>query len=381
MTFSLEHEQFRASVRHYIDTHINPHIDAWERAEFMPLHEIIKDMAKLGFVGLEYDPEFNGQGVDHLFTLVLAEELGRVNHGSFPMAFGVHVAMATPSLNAHGSKELKANYLAPAMTGDMVAGVAVTEPDAGSDVSGLRTWARRDGDDWVISGSKMYITNSLQADWLCMLVRTSESRSGYSGMSQIIVPTKSRGFEVRKLDKLGMRASDTGVITLDEVRVPLANTIGEAGRGFQQQMSQFVMERMFGSYNIPVAAKVALDRTKDYAHQRRVFGKPLADNQYLAYQFAELIAQTDLLTVYNHEVAVAHMAGENVTRRATIAKLTAGRLIRSVADWCMQVHGGMGYMEENWTARFYRDQRLLSIGGGADEVMLRVLSQIEGFAA
>jgi citronellyl-CoA dehydrogenase len=378
MTFTNEHGQFRQTIRRYVDEKINPHVDEWERAEAMPLHEIVSDMAKLGCVGLEYDPEFDGQGADHLFTLVLAEELGRVDHGSFPMAFGVHVAMATPSLHEHGSKELKTDYLAPAMRGEMIAAVAVTEPDAGSDVAAIKTTARRDGDDWVISGAKMYITNAAQADWMCMLVRTS-GEGGYSGMSQIIVPTETPGLAVRKLDKLGMRASDTGVVTLDDVRVPVANTIGEIGRGFQQQMSQFVIERMFGAYGIPTAAKVALDRTKDYALQRHIFGKPLAANQYLAYQFAEFVARADLLSVYNHQIAVAHMAGENVTRRATIAKLTGGRLVREVAEWCVQVHGGIGYMEETWTARFLRDQRLLSIGAGADEVMLRVLSQIEGF--
>ncbi|WP_248489890.1 acyl-CoA dehydrogenase family protein [Tsukamurella sp. PLM1] len=378
MMFTGEHDQFRLSVRRFIDEKINPHVDEWERDKRMPLHEIIKDFAKLGAVGLEYEPEYNGQGADHLFTLVLAEELGRVDNGAFPMAFGVHVSMATPSLAAHGSDELKARYLAPAMAGDMVAGVAVTEPDTGSDVAGVKTSARRDGDDWIIDGAKMFITNALQADWLCMLVRTSDE-GGYAGMSQIIVPTDTPGFTVRPLEKLGMHASDTGVITLEGVRVPVRNTIGETGRGFQQQMSQFVMERMFGSYNIPIAAQRALDRTRDYARGRRMFGHAQSANQYLAYRYAEYAAQTDMLKTYNRDVAARHVAGENVTRPATIAKLTAGRLIREVADWCLQVHGGMGYMEETWTSRFLRDQRLLSIGAGADEVMLRVLSQMDGF--
>lgn len=380
MSFCTEHEQFRLQVRRYVEESINPQVEAWEQEGIIPLHRIISEMAELGMVGLEYDAAYGGQEVDHLFTLVLAEELGRVNHGSFPMAFGVHVAMATPSLHAHGSEELKQKYLAPALSGEMVTGVAVTEPDAGSDVAGLKTRARRDGDDWVISGSKLYITNSTQADWLCMLVRTSDE-GGYRGMSQLIVPVDSPGLEVRKLDKLGMRASDTGLITLDNVRVPVSNTIGEIGRGFQQQMSQFVIERMWGVYSVPACCKLALDRTREYALERKIFGQPLAANQYLAYQFAQLVARVDLLSVYNHEIAVAHVAGEDVTRPATISKLTAGPLNRDVADWCLQVHGGMGYMEETWTARFLRDQRLLSIGGGADEVMLRVLSQLEGFSA
>lgn len=377
--FSTEHDDFRTTVRRYIEDKINPHVDEWERAQLMPLHEIVSDMAKLGLVGLEYDPEFGGQGADHTFTLVLAEELGRVDHGSFPMAFGVHIAMATPSLHAHGTDELKREFLAPAMRGEQIAAIAVTEPDAGSDVAGIKTHARRDGDDWVINGSKMFITNAIQADWLCALVRTSDE-GGYNGISQIIVPTKTPGIEMNKLDKLGMHASDTGLITFDDVRVPVSNTIGAIGRGFQQQMSQFVMERMFGAYGIPAGVSRALQRTKEYALQRRVFGKPLTANQYLAYQYAQLAGRADMLQSYNREIAREYIAGDNVTRKVTIAKMTAGPLARDAADWCLQVHGGMGYMTETWTSRMFRDQRLLSIGGGADEVMMRVLSQMDGFA-
>jgi citronellyl-CoA dehydrogenase len=378
--FSPEHDQFRESVRRFVDERINPNIDEWEAAGMMPLRDIITEMAKLGFVGLDYDPAYGGQGADHLFTLVLAEEMGRVDHGSFPMAFGVHNSMATPSLHKYGSHELKEQFLAPALRGDAIAAVAITEPDAGSDVTGLKTRARRDGDDWIINGAKIYITNALQADWLCVLVRTSDE-GGFKGMSQIIVPTDTPGFSVaKKLDKLGMRASDTGLLSFDDVRVPVSNTIGSIGRGFQQQMEQFVIERMWGCYSVPSGIEIALGRTRDYAKQRKVFGQPLSTQQYLAYGYAELAAETDLLKVYNRAIAQAFMDGENVTRMATVAKLKAGRLVRQVADWCLQVHGGVGYMEETWTARFFRDNRLLAIGGGADEVMMRVLSSMDGFA-
>jgi citronellyl-CoA dehydrogenase len=377
--FTEEHEAFRSAVRRYVEEVVNPQVDGWEAAEKMPLHEVFADMARLGFLGLEYDPADGGQGGDHLFTLVLAEELGRLDHGSLGMAIGVQVAMATPSLAAHGSDELKAAYLAPALRGEQVAAIAVTEPDAGSDVAGIRTRARRDGDDWVIDGAKMYITNGLQADWLCLLARTSDE-GGYRGMSQIVVPTDTPGFEVsRKLDKLGMRASDTALLSFDEVRVPVANTIGVVGRGFQQQMSQFVVERMWATYSAPISCQVALERTRDYARQRRAFGQQLIANQYLQYTLAELAAEVDLLRVYNRDIAARYVAGEDVTRASTIAKLKAGRLLRQVADTCMQYHGGIGYMEETWTARFLRDNRLISIGGGADEVMLRVLATLEGF--
>jgi citronellyl-CoA dehydrogenase len=379
--FTDEQEQFRRLVRDYVQKEVNPHIPAWEEAGTMPLHELFSSMAELGFLGLEYDPEYGGQGGDHLFTQVLAEEFGRCDHGSLPMALGVQVAMATPSLHEFGTPEQKERFLAPALRGEMVASIAVTEPDAGSDVAGLRTRAERDGDEWVINGSKTFITNALQADWLCLLARTSDE-GGYRGMSQIIVPTTAPGFEVsRKLDKLGMRASDTGLLTFTDCRVPVGNTIGEIGRGFQQQMSQFVVERMWGAYGAVGACLTGLNRTRDYLRERQAFGGPLLANQYLQFRLAELAAEVDLLRTYTIVCADAFVHGEDTRRQATIAKLKAGRLVREVADWCLQFHGGIGYMEETWTARFFRDNRLTGIGGGADEVMLRVLAQTDGFAA
>lgn len=378
-TLTEEHELFRASVRRFVTDEVEPSIERWEADGQMPLHQLFSAMGALGFLGLEYDPADGGQGADHLFTLVLAEEFGRAGHGALPMALGVQIAMATPSLAAHGSAELKARYLAPALRGEQVASIAVTEPDAGSDVAGLRTRARRDGDHWVIDGAKTYITNGVQADWLCLLVRTSDE-GGYRGMTQLVVPTDLPGFEVsRKLDKLGMRASDTALLSFDGVRVPVENTIGEAGRGFQQQMSQFVVERMWAVYTAATACERALERTRDHARQREVFGGPLIDNQYVQFKLAELAAEVDLLRSYNRETARRHSEGEDVTRQSTIAKFKAGRLHREVADWVLQFHGGLGYMEETWTARFLRDARLTGIGGGADEVMLRVLASLDGF--
>jgi citronellyl-CoA dehydrogenase len=200
-------------------------------------------------------------------------------------------------------------------------------------------------------------------------------------MSQIIFPTDTPGFQAVKIpDKLGMRASDTGTLTFDDCRVPVANTIGEIGRGFQQQMAQFVIERMWGAYCVVGACDRALERTRDYCAQRNVFGRPLTGHQYVSYRLAELAAQVDLLRHYHLSIAEDHQVGDDVTRRATIAKLTAGRLVREVGDWCLQFHGGMGYVEENWPARFLRDNRLTGIGGGADEVMLQVLARLDGFS-
>ena len=368
-------------VRDYVEREINPRIPEWEAAEMMPLHDIFSSMAKLGMLGLEYEPEFGGQGADHLFTVILAEEFGRCDHGSLPMALGVQVDMATPSLATFGTPDQKERFLAPALRGEMVTSIAVSEPDHGSDVAGIRTKAERDGDEWVINGSKMWITNSLQADWLCLLARTSDE-GGYAGMSQIIVPTDTPGFSVsKKLDKLGMRASDTGLLSFDDCRVPVANTIGTIGRGFQQQMAQFVVERMWGAYSVVGAGEIALQRTAEYLRERHVFGEPLLAKQYIQFTLTELSAELDMLRTYNHSIAERYEAGDDTTRQATIAKLTAGRLIRRIADECMQFHGGIGYVEENWTARFFRDNRLTSIGGGADEVMLQVLARLDGFTA
>lgn len=380
MQLTEEHDAFRTSVRSFVEREIEPHVDEWERAGGFPGHELFRKLGRAGFLGLEYDPAYGGQGADHSFTVVLGEELGRIGCGGVPMAIAVQTDMATPSLHRFGSEELKERFLAPAIAGEVVVSIAVTEPDAGSDVAGITTRAVVDGDEWVIDGSKLYITNGVQADWLCLLVRTAGD-AGYSGMSQIIVPTATPGVAVsRKLDKLGNRSSDTAELSFRDVRVPLANTIGEVGRGFFQQMDQFQHERLIAAYLAVGGMTRALERTVAYVKERRAFGAPLFDNQYLAYRLAELDAELDVLREYNYACAEKMVANEDVIRQASIAKLVAGRLQRQVADTCMQFHGGVGYMEETWTARYFRDSRLLSIGGGADEVMLRILSRTGVFA-
>jgi citronellyl-CoA dehydrogenase len=368
---------FRATVRDFVEKEINPHANEWEAAGAFPAHELFPKAGALGLLGLEYDPAYGGQGADHTYTAILGEELGRADVGGVPMALFVQTDMATPSLARFGSHELKERWLAPSIRGELVASIAVTEPDAGSDVAGLRTRATRDGDEWVINGTKLYITSGCQSDWLCLLARTSEE-GGYRGMSQIVVPTDSPGLTVsRKLDKLGQRSSDTAELSFVDVRVPVANTIGEVGAGFRQQMQQFQNERMIAAYGAVGGAALALERTIAYVNERQAFGKPLGANQYIQFRLAELLAEVDVAREYNYAAAEACAAGEDITRYATIAKLKTGRLQREVADWCLQFHGGIGYMEETWTARYFRDSRLLSIGGGADEVMLRVLAQLE----
>jgi citronellyl-CoA dehydrogenase len=381
MQFTAEHEMFRRTVRDVVQHEIDPYADAWEAAHGFAAHELFPKLARLGLFGLEYDPADGGQGVDHSFTVILGEELGRARCGGVPMAIAVHTDMATPSLARYGSPDLKSRYLAPALRGEQVAAVAVTEPDAGSDVAAIQTRAVRDGDDWIINGSKLYVTNGAQADWLCLLVRTGDER-GYRGMSQVVFPTDTPGFHVsRTLLKLGNHSSDTAELAFVDAHVPVANTIGDIGRGFQQQMQQFQNERLIASYMAVGQCDAAIARTLDYLRQRRAFGKPLVEHQWIQYHMAELSAQVDLLRHYNYAAAEAIVAGHDATRFATVAKLTAGRLVRTVADTCLQFHGGIGYMDETWTSRFYRDSRLLSIGGGTDEIMLNVLARMDGITA
>ncbi len=373
-----EHRLFRQTVRDLVENEIDRFADDWERAGDFPAHDLFRRFGELGLLGLEYDPAYGGGGADHVFTMILGEELGRAASLGIAMAITVQTDMATPALARFGSHELKERYLRPAIAGEHVAAIAVSEPDAGSDVAGIRTRAVRDGDEWVINGSKLWITSGTQADWLCLLCRTSDE-GGYRGMSQVIVPTATPGFSVsRKLDKLGMRASDTAELSFDDVRVPVSNTIGEPGRGFQQQMAQFQNERMIAAYQMVGATELALERTITYLKERQAFGAPLLANQALQYELADIAADLDLVRHHNWAAVSAYLTGEDITRQATVAKLKSARLARHMADVAVQFHGGMGYVEENWPARFFRDTRLWSIGGGADEVMLRTIARMNG---
>jgi citronellyl-CoA dehydrogenase len=375
-----EHQIFRKTLRDLFEREIEPHVDAWEEARTFPAHDLFPKLGAVGLLGLEYETAYGGMGADHSFTVVAGEEMGRISCGGIPMAMAVQMSMATPALARYGSDELKAKYLAPSIRGELVASIAVTEPDAGSDVAGIRTRAVRDGDEWVINGAKLYITTGTQADWLCLLARTSDE-PGYRGMSLIVVPTASDGVVVsRKLEKLGMWSSDTAELSFSDVRVPVSNTIGEIGRGFQQQMVQFQAERLITMYKQVGAIEQALGRTRGYLLERQAFGKPLMANQHLQFALAELSARHDMLKHYARAAADAVLRGEDATRFATIGKLMGSRLQREVADAAVQYHGGIGYMAEHWASRFYRDTRLDSIGAGADEVMLRILARMDGYS-
>jgi citronellyl-CoA dehydrogenase len=301
--------------------------------------------------------------------------MGEVDCGSIPMAVGVQVDMATPALSRFGSDELRDEFLAPSIRGEYVACIGVSEPSAGSDVSSIKTRARRDGDDYVINGSKMWITNGAQADWMCMLANTSEGNL-HTSKSLICVPLKSKGVTVaQKLDKLGMRSSDTALIYFDDVRVPRRYCIGEEGRGFVYQMVQFQEERLWAAGSILRWMEKAIEQTIEYTRQRSVFGAPVLDNQVVHFKLAELQTKVELLRSLVYRAGDSMGRGEDVTKLASMAKLAGGRLAREVADSCLQYFGGMGFMNETPVSRFFRDSRLMSIGGGADEIMLGIIAK------
>ncbi len=379
MRFTEEHQLFRESLRRFVDEEINPNVDAWEESESFPAHEVLAKMGDLGFLGVNYPEAFGGLGLDFSYNVVRAEELGRIHCSGVPMAITVHTDMCTPALAEHGSDELRRAFLEPAIRGRSVGAIAVTEPDAGSDVASLRTSAVSDGDHYVISGTKTYITNGTQADWVCALVRTTPG-AGYGGMSLVIVPTDAPGFSVSKrFKKLGNHSSDTAELSFDRVRVPKWHRVGPEGRGFQLQMQQFQKERLVGAIVAYAGADRILRLTARYLKERHTFGKPLVAHQWIQFKMAELATDVEMLRRMCYHCADGIVDGSDVTREASMAKLKAGQLVRAVADVCMQFHGGLGYMEEYPIARYYRDARLLPIGAGADEIMLSIIARLEGF--
>jgi citronellyl-CoA dehydrogenase len=378
MLFTAEHEEVRRTIQKFIASEVNPNVDAWEEAGRFPAHELFKKMGDLGLLGLNKPAEYGGMGLDYSYAILMAEELGGITCGGVPMGIGVQTDMATPALARFGSDELRREFLSPSISGDYVACIGVSEPGAGSDVASVKTTARSDGDDYVISGGKMWITNGAQADWICLLANTGEGPV-HRNKSLICVPMKEKGVTVaRTLDKLGMRSSDTAQIFFDEVRVPKRNRVGEEGKGFTYQMMQFQEERLWGAAAKLKPAERIIDQTIEYTSGRKAFGKSILDNQVVHFRLAELKTEVELLRSLVYRAAEQLVAGEDMTTLASMAKLKAGRLGREVGDSCMQYWGGMGYMNETPVTRYYRDSRLTSIAGGADEVMLSIISKAMG---
>ena len=389
MILTREHRELYDNVKKFVIEEINPHVTEWEKAGIWPAREVLKKMGTLGYLGINKPEDCGGMGLDYSYEVMFAEALGHCTCGGIPMGIGVITDMSTPALAKFGSKQLKKDYLEPVLKGDMVSCIAVSEAGAGSDVAGLKTWAKKDGDDYVINGSKMWITNGTQADWACMLVNTSEGKP-HQNKSLIIVPLDAKGVDRKtKLDKLGMRSSDTAMIFLDNVRVPKRNLVGAENMGFMLQMLQFQEERLFGAASNVEALINSINMTIDYTRQRQTFGQSVLDNQTVHFRLAEMRTEVEALRAlvyYTTEKYVAIegnimanvKAMEEVTMLASMCKLKAGRLAREVTDGCLQYWGGQGYMTENLISRAFRDSRLISIGGGADEIMLGVISKLMG---
>jgi len=373
MQLTHEHEELKRNLKRFIDDEINPHVDEWEKAEIFPAHEVFKKLGTLGYLGLTKPEAYGGSGLDYSYSVVMAEALGHINCGALPMAIGVQTDMCTPALARFGSDALRAEFLAPAIAGDMVGCIGVSEPGAGSDVASVKTTARKDGDDYIINGGKMWITNSLQADWMCLLANTSDGPA-HKNKSLIMVPMNTPGITVaKKIRKIGMMASDTGLIHFDDVRVPQRYRIGEEGMGFTYQMQQFQEERLWCAANAIQSLTNCIEQTIEYTGERMLFGQAVLDNQSVHFKLAELKTEVEALRALTYMATEHYLAGQDVAEWASMAKLKAGRLMRTVPDACLQYWGGMGFTWDNLVSRLYRDGRLASIGGGADEVMLGII--------
>ena len=387
MQYTHEHREIQKTLKRYIDEHINPHVDEWEAAEIFPAHQVFKGLGDLGLLGLTKPEAYGGAGLDYSYSMAMAETLGEIHCGGIPMAIGVQTDMCSPALARFGSDELKREFLAPSISGDAVGCIGVSEPAAGSDVAGVKSFARKDGDDYVITGQKMWITNSLQADWMCMLVNTSEGNP-HKNKTLVMVPMRdgpngklTKGIEVaQKIRKIGMHSSDTGLIYFDEVRVPQRNRIGNEGQGFMYQMQQFQEERLWAAASCLQSLNNCIAWTIEWAQERKLFGATLADQQWVQFKLAELQTDVECLRALTYRACELYIQGEDVMELASMAKLKAGRLNRVVPDTCLQFWGGMGFTLENKVSRMFRDGRLASIGGGADEVMLGILSKLMGIA-
>lgn len=384
MKLTAEHDQIRDTLKRYIYEHINPYVDEWEDAGIFPAHKVYKGLGDLGLLGVTKPVEYGGMGLDWSYGAVVAETLGYINCGGIPMAIGVQTDMATPALAKFGTEAAKEDILRPTIAGDFVACLGVSEVGAGSDVASIKTTARKDGDDYVVNGGKMWTTSGTQADWMCLLANTSDDGM-HRNKTLIALPLKGENGKLRKgitiarkLKKLGMRSSDTAEFFFEDVRVPQRYRIGEDGAGFMYQMLQFQEERLWAALSSLVSLDNTIDATIDYTRQRKAFGKAILDNQVVHFRMAELKTEVQALRSLTWDAVEKMMAGEDATMLASMAKLKVGRLAREVNDSCLQYWGGMGFMEETQVSRSYRDGRLGSIGGGADEVMLSIICKYMG---
>ena len=385
--FSEEHELFRKQVRTFVEKELWPQVDEWERDELFP-NWVFKRAGELGILGAHYSEDVGGAGGDYWFSVAKSEELARIGAAGISMGLLVQSDMATPCIAELGTKDQIAEFLTPAIHGEKIAALGVSEPGAGSDVAGIRTTAKRVGDDFIINGSKTYITNGTRADFVTLLCKTNPD-AGHAGISILLVPTNLPGFSVsKKLKKVGNWASDTAELFFEDVRVPARNLLGEEGHGFMYLMQNFQSERVIGCTSAVAASQYALDRSVAYGRERMAFGKPIIKREYWQHVFVDLYTKLEAaraltykaVEAYNDEKYIRHVPiSIDTTKLVSMGKVFVGDTANEIMDQCMQFHGGMGYLEDLWVARAWRDQRLFRIGGGTSETMRYYIGKMMGF--
>ncbi len=375
--FTEEHEALRESIRRFVEKELQPHAREWEEAQWFP-NEVFTRMAELGFLGLKYPEEYGGQGGDYVHDAVLVEELSRTGSGGLAAGIGAHLNIATPPIWKFGTEEQKRRWLAPAIAGEKIGALGITEPDAGSDVAGLRTRARKVDGGYVVNGSKTFITNGVRADFVVTAVKTTED-GGHHGISFLVIEKGMEGFNVsRKLEKLGWHASDTGELAFNDVFVPDENLLGEENKGFYLIMANFQWERLVMALGSVGGMQATLDRTIEFALERETFGRPIAKHQAIRHKLAEMAVKLETGRALTYHALRLFSEGQDAIREVTMAKLKTQRDAFDVADDAVQIHGGAGYMREYDVERSARDARLGPIGGGTDEIMKEILGKMLG---
>jgi len=374
--FTEEHQAFRRVVREFCEKELAPHAREWDEKGEFP-RDLFGRFGEMGFLGIRHDPAWGGSGLDYWYVVAYAEELVRARNGGLGTGMLVQGEMATPIIGELGTDEQKREFLAPALRGEKIAALAISEPDAGSDVAAIRTRARRDGDDLLVNGSKTWISNGTRADFLTMAVRTGED--GYGGISLVTFPTDVKGFEVsRKLEKVGNLSSDTAVLFFDDCRIPARYLLGEADQGFGYIMTGFQGERLVTAVTAVAGAQLVLDDAIRYGQERKAFGRPIGTFQAWRHRFAEHLSRLEAARWLTYRACDLFARGQVAFREISMAKLVAGDLAQEIAYDAMQFHGGMGYMTESDVARAWRDLRLLTIGGGTSEIMKELISRGAG---
>lgn len=373
--FDDEHEQLRQSIRGFIDRELAPRAQAWEEERWFP-DEVFVTLARQGLLGLKYPTALGGQGGDYLHEAVMCEEMARIGSGGTAAGIGAHVNIATPPIWKFGTEEQKQHYLAPAIRGELIGALGITEPGAGSDVASISTRAERVDGGWVVNGEKTYITNGVRAHFIVTAVKTT-AEGGHHGISFLIVD-RTDGVTSAKLDKLGWHASDTATIAYEDVFVPEDRLLGELNEGFKLIMANFQWERLAMSLGAVGAMRLAWERTAAFARERTAFGRPLSGHQAIRHKLADLAAQAYQARCVTYDALRRFVAGEEPMREVTMAKLLTQRACYELMDACLQIHGGAGYMRELWVERAARDARLGPIGGGTDEIMREVIGRSYG---